>query len=215
MLVGVVVQQGEVHKTDVMSLIKHRCPVGSYTQQQCCQAPVLEAILPKLHLNRHTHRAVLFAGPSYGGNSLPEKYNDQGYLRLHMLVGHVKLHDDVGQLITCLITHTQLQLGSNIPFFNLQYSKYADWIDTTRITLDWKYAHQSGIQIEVENHWVPQLTHENDCMLMDKAIREGFTTLDLQGIMCHMYLQVFTLSDIITAKGDRLLPEISHNRHLH
>ncbi len=75
--------------------------------------------------------------------------------------------------------------------------------------------HQSGVQIEVENHWVPQLTHENDWMLMDKAIREGFTTQDLQGInMCRMYLQVFTLSDITTAKGDCLLPEISHDRHL-
>jgi hypothetical protein len=37
----------------------------SLTEKQCwhIQAPVLTAILPKLHLNHHTPRAVLFAGP--------------------------------------------------------------------------------------------------------------------------------------------------------
>jgi hypothetical protein len=39
-------------------------PCVSLTEKQCrhIQAPVLEAILPKLHLNRHSPRAVLFAG---------------------------------------------------------------------------------------------------------------------------------------------------------
>lgn len=60
--------------------INYPLPCVSLTQAQCryIQAPVLEAILPKLHLNRHTPRAVLFAGPRYGGISLPETYTDLG-----------------------------------------------------------------------------------------------------------------------------------------
>lgn len=40
-------------------------PCTSLTQQQCrrIQAPTVAAILPKLHMNRHTPRAVLFASP--------------------------------------------------------------------------------------------------------------------------------------------------------
>jgi hypothetical protein len=93
------------------------------TQKQCrmIQAPVLEAILPKLQLNMRTPRAVLFAGPRYGGLALPEKYTDQTYRQLQMLVGHLKLQDDNGLLTRCLLTYTQLQIGPGTPFFKLKY----------------------------------------------------------------------------------------------
>ncbi len=63
------------------------------------QAPALAGLLPKLHLNRHTPRAVLFAGPRYGGLSLPETYIDQGFGQLQLAFGHLKLDDENGQLI--------------------------------------------------------------------------------------------------------------------
>jgi hypothetical protein len=37
----------------------------SSTQCRMIQAPDLVALLPKLHLNRHTPHAVIFAGPLY------------------------------------------------------------------------------------------------------------------------------------------------------
>jgi hypothetical protein len=99
--------------------LNYPIPFVSLTETQCriIQAPILEAILPKLHLNRHTPRAVLFAGPCYGGLGIPEKYTDLGYGHLQYLVGHIKIGDDFGQLLLCLITHTQLQVGSSVPFF--------------------------------------------------------------------------------------------------
>jgi len=64
-------------------------PVCSLTQKQCrvIQAPALAALLPKLHLNHHTPRAVLFGGLRYGGLDLPELYTDQGYGQLKLLIG--------------------------------------------------------------------------------------------------------------------------------
>ncbi len=49
-------------------------PGTTLIQQQCrrIQAPVLESIPLKMHLNRHTPHAVLFAGPRYGGIEIPE-----------------------------------------------------------------------------------------------------------------------------------------------
>jgi hypothetical protein len=54
--------------------ITYPFPCVSLTQAQCryIQAPVLEAILPKLHLNRHTPHAILFNGPRFDGIGLPE-----------------------------------------------------------------------------------------------------------------------------------------------
>lgn len=104
----------------VIPKINYPLPCVSLTQAQCryIQAPVLEAILPKLHLNRHTPRAVLFAGPQYGGLSLLETYTDLGHGHLSYFIGHLKLGDDVGNLIRTLITHTQLQLDQLHSFSN-------------------------------------------------------------------------------------------------
>jgi len=78
--------------------LNYPIPCVSLTETQCCiiHAPILEAILPKLHLNRHTPRAMLFAGPCYGGLGIPEKHTDLGYGHLQYLVGHIKIGDYFG-----------------------------------------------------------------------------------------------------------------------
>jgi len=86
----------------------------------------------KLRLNRHTPRAVLFAGPRYGGFNLAENYTDVGYGHLQYMVGHLKMADEVGQMIPSLISHTQLQVGSIQP--TLPYPTYHSLIDNTWIT---------------------------------------------------------------------------------
>jgi len=134
-------------------------PCISLTEQQCrhIQAPVLEVILPRLHLNRHTPRAVLFASPRYGG------------------------------------------------FFQLDYPTYAKWIDSTWVTDVWKFTHRTQIQIEIENQWTPQLTRQHDATIMETALSFNLTDLQLQCInMCRLHLQVITLADLTTARGDRL-----------
>jgi hypothetical protein len=79
------------------------------TQTQCrhIQAPALAAFLTKLHLNRHMPRAVPFAGPRYSGLSIPELYTNQGYGQLKLLIGHLKLRDEAGDLILIQISHLQ------------------------------------------------------------------------------------------------------------
>ncbi len=190
-------------------------PCVSLTEKQSrhIQAPVLEVILPKLHLNRHTPRAVLFAGPRYGGLRLPEYYTELGFGHLQYLVGHIKLEDDVDNFLLCLITHTQLQVGSIQPFFRLAYPTYASWIDLTWVTDVWKFVHRAHIGIDIERHWVPRLLHHGDAALMDLALQFNFEVQQLYCInLCRLYLQVITVSDISTAKGDQLLQSAQEGR---
>jgi hypothetical protein len=109
-------------------------------------------VLPRLHLNRHTPRVVLFAGPRYGGLGLSENYTDLGIGHLQYLVGHIKMGDEVGQLLLSLITHTQMQVGSVTPFFKLAYPRYVKWIDSTWIMDVWKFTNQAKVVIDVEKH---------------------------------------------------------------
>jgi len=51
----------------------------------------LAALLPKLHMNRHTSHLILFSGPCYGGLHLSALSNDQGLGQLTLYLGHMKL----------------------------------------------------------------------------------------------------------------------------
>jgi ribonuclease HI len=191
--------------------ITYPFPCVSLMETHCrhIQAPILEAILPKMQLNRHTPRAVLFAGPRYGGFQLAEYYTDFGYGHLQYLVGHLKLGDDVGQMLLSLITHTQLQVGSTTLFFQLVYPTYAKWIDSTWITDIWKFTHRAHITVDIKSQWMPTLVRQGDIGIMDLALTFQLDTHQLRSInTCRLYLQVVTVSDIVTAKGDHVLLSI-------
>jgi hypothetical protein len=102
-------------------------PCCTLTPEQCryIQAPALAALLPKLHLNRRTPQAILFAGPRYGGLNLPNLYTDQSIGQLTYLLGHLRLNDNIAKQIKCNLSHLQLQVGSSTPLFNLHYPKYS------------------------------------------------------------------------------------------
>jgi hypothetical protein len=82
-------------------IIIYPLPWCALTSAQCCfiQVPAFVALLPKLHLNRHSPHKVLIAGDKYGGLNLPNLYVDQGYGQLTLLIAHLKLEDDTGKLI--------------------------------------------------------------------------------------------------------------------
>jgi len=72
------------------------CTLLSQANCRHIQAPALAALLPKLHINRHAPRVVVFSGITFGGLGLKDYFIDQGYQQLRYLVGHIKLNDDVG-----------------------------------------------------------------------------------------------------------------------
>jgi hypothetical protein len=184
---------------------------SSLTQQQCkhIQAPALAALLTKLHLNRHSPHAVIFGGYQYGGLSLPDLYTDQGYGQLRLLLGHVKLGDDNGNLIQIEITYVQLCTGVLSPFFQWPYPYFAKWIDHTWISSVWKYSHQIGISIELENTWLPTLYRKGDQSLMELLLSLHLHPSTISEInQCCLFLQVITISDITTADGNLILPEV-------
>ncbi len=123
-------------------------PCSALTQQQCrhIQAPALAALLPKLHLNRHTPQAILFGELRYCGLNIPDLYTDQGHGQLRLLLGHLHVRDETGQLILIAISHLQLRVGSVEPFFALPYPHYGHWIDCNWLTAIWKHMTQLQMQ---------------------------------------------------------------------
>lgn len=185
------------------------CCILTQTQCRHIQAPALVAFFPKLHLNQHMPRAVLFAGPRYGGLSIPKLYTDQGYGQLKLLIGLLKLRDETGDLMLIQISHLQLHIRAPTPFFSLPFDQYAKWIDHTWLTSVWMHMSQLNIVIEVQDHWVPIFAWASDTMIMDLALTFNLNSKQLQQInRCRLYLQLLMISDLTTANGKQILPSI-------
>jgi len=77
----------------------------TFTEAQCncIQSPAMMALLPKLHLNRHTTRSIVYGPVRYGGLDLPHLYSRQGLGQLKFLIGHLRAQDKTCKLI--LICH--------------------------------------------------------------------------------------------------------------
>jgi hypothetical protein len=161
--------------------LSYPLPCTSLTLSQCrtIQAPALAALLPKLHLNRHSPRAILFSGPIYGGLSLPDLYDDQGIGQLRLLIGHLKLDDDTGQLIRSTLSHLQLQTGSNQSIYSLNYFLYEHLLEPNWLTAIWAYTTTTAITLDIENQWLPQKARVGDIMILDHALQLNFNTQQL------------------------------------
>lgn len=119
-------------------------PCSSLTQKQCqhVQAPALAALIPKLHANGHIAHVIIFGEQRYGGLSLPNLYTDQGYGQLKLLIGHIKLGDNIGNLIFIAMSHLQLHMGSETPFFDCSYPTNSKWVEHNWLISIWKHLHQ-------------------------------------------------------------------------
>jgi hypothetical protein len=186
----------------------------SLTEKQCryIQAPALAALLPIMHLNHHTPHAIIFGDPRYGGINLPDFYTVQGFQQLRLLIGHLSSQDDVGKMILIAISYLQLTLGVHRPFFIMQYSLFAKWIDKLWLTLVWQHTSQLQIVLEIEKQWMPHQPRTHDTFLMEYALTLNLLACSIKLInQCCLYLQVLTLSDLSSADGKHLLPSaLSH-----
>jgi hypothetical protein len=118
------------------------------------QAPALAALLPKLHMNRHTSRAVIYATDRFGGIGLLDLYMGQGFEQLTLFMGHLKLADENGKLILSLLSHLQLYIGTAQPALSLPFSRYIKWVDMNWLTSIWWFTSSLKIILEVENQWI-------------------------------------------------------------
>jgi hypothetical protein len=101
------------------------------------------ALLPKLHMKRHTSQFIIFGPKGSGGLALPHIYKVQGIDKLKLFVGHLRLHDRTGQLIQIDLSYVQLLTGTSKFFLNCDYSNFL-WVEPGWFTSLWDFANQSN-----------------------------------------------------------------------
>jgi hypothetical protein len=126
-------------------------PVLSLTKTQCTyiQAPSVQALLSKLHLNRSTSHAIIYGPSSYAGLALPDLYTSQGIYQLRLLLGHLRLQDKTAKLILIDISYLQLQAGSSTLFFNLNHQLYGKYVEQGWLVSIWQFLYKTKIKLHI------------------------------------------------------------------
>jgi hypothetical protein len=103
--------------------ICYQPPLLSFNKNQCdkLMTPILQSLLPKLHINRNTARSIVYAHIELGGLSLPILYTVQGLDKVQLFLGHIRLGDRTGKLLHINLTYVQLLSGSSQFFIYQPY----------------------------------------------------------------------------------------------
>ena len=165
-------------------------------------------LLPKLHINRHTARSIVFGGELYGGLALPNPFITQGIDKLRLFLGHLRIQDRTGQLIHIDMSYLQLLAGCGTLFLNQDENNFK-WLETGWLQSLWSFASKYSLKFLYPTGWVPPKPRSYDMFLMDFFQQCKLTVKDMRVLnRCRLYLQVLTVSDIMTADGKAILPAI-------
>jgi hypothetical protein len=129
------------------------------------------ALLPKLHLNRHTPRAVHFGSLTLGGMALWDQYVNQGYEQLKSFTGHLKLNNEVGQQVLILLSYIQLLSSSSSPILQQSFHLFDSWLEPTWISSIRHLLADASMTLQVGLQWVPTPPCKGNITLMDAAIK--------------------------------------------
>jgi hypothetical protein len=125
-----------VYETRFRPALEFPLAVTTFTTAQLfkIQKPFIFLLLPKIGMNRHTPRAIIY-GPLYRGGlgikSLDEK---QAILHFEHFQGHIRRDDDIGKSLRILTSSQQLEIGCGDLFFNTDPSIYCYSEQNTRLS---------------------------------------------------------------------------------
>ena len=162
--------------------------------------------LPKMGINRHMPRAVVYGPEHFGGLGIQQLSVEQGLAHVQYTVGSLRARTNDYQAIYILLESFIIISGiTGNPLENMMPTEYIEspWIETTRIFL---HSINAAIIIPDLNTIMPYRI--NDKGIMELARTFTSDTKTLQTINnCRLFLQVHTLADITTTTGDTIHPE--------
>jgi hypothetical protein len=158
------------------------------------QRPVVDAILPKMGVNRNTARNVVFGTYKYGGLGLDHMAVVQGFAQLQNLIGSLRTHD------TTVLEYTQVECDTATPILEADFARCEPTILTKNwITECWRFLSLCKSTVTMDT------TIEGGTSLVDEFTTQGMTDAQMRDInRCRIYLQVFYTSDITDLKGNTL-----------
>ncbi len=148
-------------------------------------------------------------GPfALGGLAIPHLHTVQGIDKLHLFSGHLRLEDDTGTLIVIDLGLVQLLICCSTFFLNEDPANFT-WVESGWITSLRHFIHIACLTIIQPDQWLPSSPCKGDLYLMEFFAQQQLRAKHLRTLnQCHLYLQVITLSDIVSDDGSHILTEV-------
>jgi hypothetical protein len=168
------------------------------------QQTLTQALIPRLGLNRHTPRPLIYATHQMGGVGIQKLNTEQGIAHIALLTGSIRCNDETTKSIIALLESFIVTSGIiGNPMTNTQPTPYiiSPWMDTTR-----RFMHQYQITIEIPQLQTIQPLRQRDRGIMEMAMAYTTNKHKLIAINnCRLYLQVHTLAEITTTDGREII----------
>ena len=188
----------------------YRLAGASFSFEACdLLMKIIYPILLRAHQLPITFPRVIASAPfTYAGIQIEHIYDVMGKEKLKFFMMHIKRGDTTGQLMYIALQFIQLTLGTEAPFYSLNYSKYKHFLKHSWITHLWEYIDSRGVEIELTKSCAFNIQRQSDQFIMD-VLAPHFTPLQLKEInKIRLHLKVLRLSDVCDVTGKIILPNI-------
>jgi hypothetical protein len=199
--------------TTIWKTMEYSLQSTTFTEKQCTKLAntVLYAALPRMGFCRNIDRRPIFSSKKFQGFGLKHPYFSQGLKKLQLLLNPTDPTSSL--LITESIHMTQLECGLGPDFFSTPPDRFLPIIEHTWVSSLWKFLFDANITLHVTHTQCSGLRFPADRFLMD-AFCQHYQRMELRGInYCRIYLQVSTLSDILTMCGRRIRPNCWNGKY--
>jgi hypothetical protein len=166
------------------------------------QKTATASMLSALGYNRHMPREVVFCSKLYQGLGMKHLYDIQGMDSTRLLLQEINTTSTTSKMLRCLIEVIQMESGIGQPIFEdnrpLSHIEWG-WIPGIR---DFLHHINASITNTISP---PTLYRQGDSYIMDAPHLSALTRREQILInRCRIYQQVECVSEISTARGDKL-----------
>ena len=192
-----------IYESRYRAIIRYPLPVTLFTMNQCMtiQRPFIDAILPKIGLNRKTPRVIVYGPKSLGGLEMMDLRVEQIAINFDTTRGHMRRLDRAGKGLFITAHDMQVILGRSEPFFLLNPNDHDYLVENTRWMYMWQQTHKLELKLDIHNFWTPVMRTTRDRNIMDTAINDTQVINSQWKLLrhinqCRLYTRAFTIYDL-------------------
>ena len=197
-----------VYKMYFIPKIIYPLSITQFKQKECneIQSKFYKYALPKMGINRHTPRAILFGPIDMGGAGLFDIYVAQAQQHIVQAMYHIRRMDHVGQALLSNLSAYEVTIGSSNELFQLNPWKYCYGEKESTIFFLWKMIRFWKLNVKVvPNNRNKNNTNKREKTIMDIAVNDVKIKCDewkLRAInACRLYHGVVYPSDMSLYSG--------------
>ena len=166
-----------IYQTRYKPMIRYCFPVTTFSREELhsIQRKFIFLLLPKMGMNQHTPRDVIYGPISRGGRGIMDIRLEQPIIHIETTIGHMRRKDNAGRSLEASYYGHQIVAGTSSPFHTLEPESIPYMPINTRWSYIWKTSKQYNLTIEKFNQFIygpfPREVQAN--IVMDKMANEA------------------------------------------